>query len=41
MWFVLADTFNGSILFDIRGQHEVLKVKFNVIRVSKPALGAE
>ena len=41
MWFFLGAKFNGSILFDIRGQHEVLKVKFKVIRVSKTALGAE
>ena len=27
MGFFLSDKFNGSILFDIRGQHEVLKVK--------------
>ena len=26
---------------DIRGQHEVLKVTFKVIRVSKTTLGAE
>ncbi len=37
----LGAKFNGSILFDIRGQHDVLKVKFKVIRVSKTALGAE
>ena len=41
MWFFLGDKFNGSIIFDIRGQHEVLKVTFPVIRVSKTALGAE
>ena len=41
MWFFLGDKFNGSIIFDIRGQHEVLKVKFKVIRVSNTALGAE
>ena len=29
MWFFLGDKFNGSILFDLRGQHEVLEV--NVI----------
>ena len=28
-------------MFDIRGQHDVLKVKFKVIWVSKSALGAE
>ena len=28
-------------MFDIRGQHEVLKVTCPVIRVSKTALGAE
>ena len=39
--FFLGDKFNGSIIFDIRGQHEVLKVTFPVIRVSKTALGAE
>ena len=38
--FFLGDKFNGSIYFDIRGQHEVLKFKFKVIRVSKSALGA-
>ena len=37
----LGVKFNVSILFDIRGQHDVLKVKFKVIRVSKTALGAE
>ena len=37
----LGDKFNGSILFDIRSQHEVVQVKFKVIRVSKAALGAE
>ena len=41
MWFLLSDKFNGSTLFDIRGQHEVLKVTFKVIRVSKTTLGAE
>ena len=41
MWFFLGDKFNGSIIFDIRGQHDVLKVTFPVIRVSKTALGAE
>ena len=41
MWFFLGDKFNGSIIFDIRGQHEVLKVTCPVIRVSKTALGAE
>ena len=40
MWFCLVDKFNGSIFFDIRGQHDVLKVNFQVIRVSKNALGA-
>ena len=25
--FFLGDKFNGSIIFDIRGQHEVLEVK--------------
>ena len=39
MWFFLGDKFNGSIFFDIRGQHDVLKVTFEVIRVSKSALG--
>ena len=39
--FFLGAKFNGSILFEIRCQHEVLKVKFKVIRVSKNALGAE
>ena len=41
MWFFLGDKFNGSIIFDIIGQHEVLKVTFPVIRVRKAALGAE
>ena len=41
MWFYLGAKFNGSIIFDIRGEHEVLKVKYKVIRVSKTALGAE
>ena len=41
MWFLLSDKFNGSKKFDIRGQHEVLKVTFKVIRVSKTTLGAE
>ena len=41
MWFFLGDKFNGSIIVDIRGQHEVLKVTLPVIRVSKTALGAE
>ena len=41
MWFFLGDKFNGSIIFDITGQHEVLKVTFPVIRVRKAALGAE
>ena len=27
LWVFLGDKFNGSIIFDIRGQHEVLKVK--------------
>ena len=27
MWLFLGDNFNGSIIFDIRGQHEVLEVK--------------
>ena len=41
MWFCLVDKFNGSIFFDSRGQHDVLKVNFEVIRVvSKSALGA-
>ena len=31
----------GRVIFDIRGQHDVLKVKFKVVRVSKTALGAE
>ena len=35
MFFFLGDKFNGSICFDIRGQHGVLKVNFEVIRVSK------
>ena len=26
-FFFLGDKFNGSIIFDIRGQHEVLEVK--------------
>ena len=29
-----------AYIFDIRGQHEVLEFKVNVIRVSKSALGA-
>ena len=41
MWFFLGNKFNGSIIFDIRGQHEVVKVTFKVIRVSKTTLGAE
>ena len=41
MWFLLSDKFNGSTIFDIRGQHDVLKVTFKVIRVSKTTLGAE
>ena len=41
MWFLLGDKFNGSNICDIRGQHEVLKVTFKVIRVSKTELGAE
>ena len=41
MWFFLGNKFNGSIIFDIRGQHDVLKVTFKVIRVSKTTLGAE
>ena len=24
LWFFFCDKFNGSIIFDIRGQHEVL-----------------
>ena len=40
MCFFLVDTFNGSIFFDIRRQHDVLKVNFQVIMVSKNALGA-
>ena len=40
MWFLLGDKFNGSKLFDIRGQHEVLKVTFKVIRVINTELGA-
>ena len=39
--FFLGAKFNGSILFEIRGQYEVLKVKSKVIGVSKTALGAE
>ena len=39
--FFLGDKCNGSIFFDFRGQHYVLKVKFKVIRVSKAALRAE
>ena len=27
MCFFLGNKFNGSIIFDIRGQHEVLEVK--------------
>ena len=38
--FCLGDKCNGSICFDIRGQHDVLKVNFEVIRVSKSTLGA-
>ena len=41
MCFFLGEKFNGSIFYDIRGQHEVLKVRFMVIRVSKTVLGAE
>ena len=41
MWFLLSDKFNGSKMCDIIGQHEVLKVTFKVIRVSKTTLGAE
>ena len=41
MWFCLGDKYNGSILFYIRGQHEVLKVNFTVIRVSNTVVGAE
>ena len=41
MWFLLGDKFNGSKIYDIKGQHAVLKVTFKVIRVSKTALGAE
>ena len=40
MWFFLGDKFNRSIFFDIKGQHDVLKVKSKVIWVSKSALGA-
>ena len=40
MWFCLVDKFNGSIFFDIRDQHDVLKINCEVIRVSKSALGA-
>ena len=40
MCFFLVDKFNGSIFFDIRGQHDVLQVNFQVIRVSKNAIGA-
>ena len=39
MWFYLGDKFNGNIMFDIRGQYEVLKVK--VTWVCNIALGAE
>ena len=35
--FFLGAKFNGSILFDIICQREVLKVKFKVIRVSNTA----
>ena len=40
MCFFLGDKFNGSIFDDIRGQHDVLKVTFKVIWVSKSALAA-
>ena len=40
MCFFLGDKFNGSICSDIRGQHDVLKVNFEVIRVSNSAIGA-
>ena len=40
MWFFLGDKFNGSIFDYIRGQHDVLKVTFKVIWVSKSALAA-
>ena len=40
MWFFLDDKFNGSIFDDIRGQHDVLKVTFKVIWVSKSPLAA-
>ena len=40
MLFFLGDKFNGSIFDDIRGQHDVLKVTFKVIWVSKRALAA-
>ena len=41
MWFCLGDKFNGSIIVDIRCQHDVSKVKFKVIPLSETALGAE
>ena len=41
MWFLPGDKFNGSNICDIIGQHEDLKVSFEVIRVSNAALGAE
>ena len=41
MCIVLGDKSNGSIIFDIRGQREVLMVKFRFILVTKRALGAE
>ena len=41
MFFFLGDKCNGSIIFDFRGQHDVLKVKFKFIRLSKTALRAE
>ena len=40
MCVFLGDKFNGSILDYIRGQHDVLKVTFEVIWVSKSALAA-
>ena len=40
MWFFLGDKFNGSVFDDIRGQHDVLKVTFKIIWVSKSALAA-
>ena len=38
--FFLGDKFNGSIFDYIRGQHDVLKVTFKVIWVSRSALAA-